>query len=313
MSRNLFGIGTHGGIIGDIQRALAGAECDPDNIDEVYGQGTVAAVERLQFNHGLPQTGEVDDTTWGTLMSRPIPSLFEHSLELTAAFEGHSYDLAMGDFDGAWLTWGSIGFTMKFGRVQESVLKCNEDYPELIQQALGDNSNQVVEIMRGTPERQKQWADSISINCRLAAPWRQQFQAMGEFSAVRQIQRQLAHDEFYVPCLTTAGTFGLRSELAIALCFDIYVQNGSINSVAQSSIHDQLADNLAPDQQTLPRIIANAVADAANAAFREDVRARKMAIATGTGVVHGATFNLESWGLGEFAADTATLTQASAA
>ena len=136
---------------------------------------------------------------------------------------------------------------------------------------------------------------------------------MGEFPQVRQIQRQLAHDQYYFPCLTTAHTFGLRSELGIALCFDIHVQNGSINSAVRSLIHDELADNPAPDEPTLRGIIANAVADGANAAFRDDVRARKMAIATGRGVVHGAAFDLGNWGLGDFAADAAALAQTSAA
>ena len=312
MSRKLFGMGTHGGIVSDIQRGLVSAGCDL-RVDEVYGQETAAAVKRVQLNHEAPQTGEVDDTTWGLFMSGPIPSLFERSLELTAAFEGHSYGLAEGDFDGAWLTWGIIGFTMKFGRVQQIVLKCNDDHPELIRQAFGDNSDQVVQIMRSTPEQQKQWADSVSINGRLASPWRQQFQTLGEFPEVRQIQRQLAHDEYYLPCLTTADSFGLRSELGIALCFDIHVQNGSINPIVRSLIYDKLADNPSPDEPTLRGIIANAVADAANAAFRDDVRARKMAIATGRGVVHGAAFDLGNWGLGEFAANTATLAQISSA
>ena len=311
MPRKLFGIGAHGGIVGDIQRALVSAGCDLGQIDEVYGQGTAAAIRRVQLDHGLPQTGEIDDTTWGQFMSGPIPSLFERSLELTAAFEGHSYGLAMGDFDGAWLTWGIIGFTMKFGRVQEIVLKCNDDHPELIRQAFGDNSDQVVQIMRSTPDRQKQWADSVSINGRLASPWRQQFQAMGDFPEIRQIQRQLAHDQYYLPCLTTADTFSLRSELGIALCFDIHVQNGSINSAVRSLIQDKLAANPTPDEPTLRGIIANAVADAANAAFRDDVRGRKMAIATGRGMVHGAAFDLGNWGLGEFAANAA-LAQTSA-
>jgi hypothetical protein len=219
----------------------------------------------------------------------------------------------MGDFDGAWLTWGIIGFTMKFGRVQEIVLKCNDDHPELIRQAFGDNSDQVLQIMRSAPERQKQWAESVSINGRLASPWRQQFQRMGEFPEVRQIQRQLAHDEYYVPCLTTANTFGLQSELGIALCFDIHVQNGSINSAARSLIHDELVDSPAPDEPTMRGIIAKAVADAANAAFRDDVRARKMVVATGRGIVHGSAFDLGNWGLGEFAAEIATMTHTSAA
>jgi hypothetical protein len=313
MSRKLFAIGTHGGIVGDMQRALVSAGCDPSRLDEVYGHGTATAIKQLQLSHGIPQTGEVDDATWALFMPGPIPSLFERCLELTAAFEGHSYGLVVGDFDGAWLTWGIIGFTMKFGRVQEIILKCSQDHADLIRQAFGDNADQLLAVMRSTLEQQKGWADSVSINGQLAAPWRQQFQALGEFSEVRQIQRQLAHEDYYVPCLKTASTFGLRSELGIALCFDIHVQIGSINSTARSLIHNELTDNPAPDEPALRRIIANAVADAAHAAFRDDVRARKMAIATGRGVVHGAAFDLSNWGLGEVVADISALTQTSAA
>lgn len=47
-------------------------------------------------------------------------------------------------------------------------------------------------------------------------------------------------------------------------------------------------------------LIANAVADHAKPEFREDVRSRKLTIATSTGQVHGERFDLTSWGLGEY-------------
>jgi hypothetical protein len=295
--------------VGDIQRGLVSARCDPGRVDEVYGQGTVRAVKQVQLDNHLPDTGEIDEVTWTKFMPRPIPSLFERSLELTAAFEGHSYTLAVGDFDGAWLTWGIIGFTMKFGKVQAIILKTNHGHPELIEQAFGGNAAPLMQIMGSTPDQQKNWADSVSINGRLAAPWRQQFLALGEFPEVREIQRQMAHDDYYLPCLTTAQTFGLQSELGIALCFDIHVQNGSINSTARGLIQKELSSNPIPPEAELRGIIANAVADAASAAFREDVRSRKMAIATGQGAVHGASYALGNWGLGEFPGEDLTRTQ----
>ena len=313
MSRKLFGVGAHGGIVGDIQRALVSAGANPGKIDELYGQGTATAVTQVQRNRGLPETGEVDDDTWTQFMPGPVPSLFERALELTAAFEGHSYTLAVGDFDGAWLTWGIIGFTMKFGKVQQIVLQCNQTHPGLIAQAFGENATGLLEVMTNVPERQKAWADSVSINGRLAAPWRQQFQALGEFPEVRAIQRQLAHDQYFVPSITTAQTFGLQSELGIALCFDIHVQNGSVNSAAKALIQNQLSGQLGIAESELREIIANAVADSANAAFREDVRSRKMAIATGRGRVHGADYDLANWGLGELPAEPAVFTETTAA
>jgi hypothetical protein len=48
-------------------------------------------------------------------------------------------------------------------------------------------------------------------------------------------------------------------------------------------------------------LIANAVADNALPAWREDVRTRKVAIAKGSGTVHGLTAELKNWGLDELA------------
>jgi len=46
-------------------------------------------------------------------------------------------------------------------------------------------------------------------------------------------------------------------------------------------------------------IIANAVANQSLPQFREDVRSRKLTIAIGTAAVHGETFVLRNWGLGD--------------
>ena len=89
--------------------------------------GLLARVIRLlrrlrafQTAKSLPATGKVDDVTWQALMQRPIPGTDLRSLELTAAFEGHGYTLAQGNWDGAWLTWGVIGFTQSTTPSKES-------------------------------------------------------------------------------------------------------------------------------------------------------------------------------------------------
>lgn len=45
--------------------------------------------------------------------------------------------------------------------------------------------------------------------------------------------------------------------------------------------------------------LANAVADKCAAAWREDVRSRKLAIARGSGTVHGQAYTLASWGIAQ--------------
>jgi hypothetical protein len=49
-------------------------------------------------------------------------------------------------------------------------------------------------------------------------------------------------------------------------------------------------------------LVADSVADQSSATYREDVRARKRAIASGEGDVHGEHLRFVDWGLGEYPA-----------
>jgi hypothetical protein len=119
---------------------------------------------------------------------------------------------------------------------------------------------------------------------------------------VQDVQKQIAFKKYFQPAVATAKRLGLRSELGLALCFDIAVQNGGIKPVANKRIQQQIAQQPAQAELDLRKLVANAVADAARARFQEDVRARKLTIATGQGRVHGHQYVLAQWGLGEFPA-----------
>jgi hypothetical protein len=144
--------------------------------------------------------------------------------------------------------------------------------------------------------------------------WRDAFARFGGLPQVQQEQRRLAHDNYFLPALQTARDFGLVSELGAALCFDIHVQNGGIGTRARSLLRAGLRAWPPRRELDLRRLLANAVADAALPRFAEDVRARKMAIATGAGTVHGLQLVLENWGLTEMEAPelAAVLSPASA-
>ena len=123
--RTLLAIGSRGELVRSIQRELTRIGCSlPD--DGIYGDATCQAVKSFQSANSLPVTGVLEEATWGALMRRPVPSVGERSLYLTAEFEGHGFDLAVGDFDGALLTWGIVGFTMKSGEVQKIVCAIND-------------------------------------------------------------------------------------------------------------------------------------------------------------------------------------------
>ena len=59
--------------------------------------------------------GCADPFTWERATGQQWPSLFERCLQVTARLEGHGYQMVAGDFDGAGLIWGVIGFTLKHG------------------------------------------------------------------------------------------------------------------------------------------------------------------------------------------------------
>lgn len=300
MSRTLCGPGTRGDVACTIQKALIAAGLPLAKVDEVYGTATESAVRDFQTRQRLLTTGIVDDTTWGVLTTLPPPNLFERCLQLTAAFEGHNYTLAVGNFDGAWLTWGIIGFTLSNGEVQGLLQTLDAADARLIDTAFGPDAPGLRRMLRAGKVDQEAWAISnTTAGGGLAEPWKSGFAALGNLTPVREEQRRRALTHYFQPALQTAAKANLTSELGVALAFDIHVQNGSINPGARAAIQAQLAGM--PNHSELERrdVIANAVADNAKAEFRADVRSRKLAIAHGSGVVHGRAYRLENWGLAD--------------
>lgn len=97
-----------------------------------------------------------------------------------------------------------------------------------------------------------------------------------------------------MPSLDTAKGLGLKAELGLALCFDIQVQDGGIKKSARAVIERALAKRRPSAEQDLGRIIANAVAEVASKAYKEDVSQRKLTIASGEGIAHGHNFVLDN-------------------
>ncbi len=302
MAKVLLAKGVKGEIVKKLQRRLKERGFDPKGIDGDYGNNTQRAVNSFQQANGLTPTGEVDVVTWKRLMGVPIPSVRDRSLQLTAAFEGHDFTLAQGNWDGAGITWGIIGFTLKHGELSKIVLEIHQRDPELVRQAFGTKTNELIKVMKSSKAKQLAWADSISLGVKkvkLAEPWRSAFQRFGEIEEVQALQLELVDRDYFQPAVKTAVEFGLKTELGLALSFDIHVQNGGIKPSAREEIKKDLAAHPITSEQELRVIIAHAVADKAKGKFREDVRARKLTIATGSGKVHGEMFVLRNWGLDE--------------
>jgi peptidoglycan hydrolase-like protein with peptidoglycan-binding domain len=301
-SRVLFARGVHGEIVRKLQRRLKAAGFDPKGIDGGYGDNTRKAVRAFQRRNGLQPTGEVTVRTWRRLMRSKIPPVRDRSLQLTAAFEGHDFTLAEGNYDGAGITWGIVGFTLKHGELGKIVLGIQKRHPALVREAFRGKTDELLGILRSSKARQLAFANAISVGAnkvRLRQPWRSAFRSFGEMEPVQALQLKLANRDYFQPARQTARALRLKTELGIALAFDIHVQNGGVSSAALREIKRHLAEHPIEREQERRVIIANAVANHAVPQFREDVRSRKLAIATGAGRVHGELFVLRNWGLAD--------------
>jgi len=178
MARLLFAKGVRGEIVRKLQRRLTDLGFEPKGVDGDFGDATHEAVQAFRASIGLEATGLIDVPTWQRLMSAPIPSVAERSLQLTAAFEGHGFTLARGNWDGAGVTWGIIGFTLKFGSLSSILREIHRRDPELLRQAFRNKTAELLQVLRAPRTEQLAWADSISVPPRktqLAQPWRSAF------------------------------------------------------------------------------------------------------------------------------------------
>lgn len=297
MARVFFAKGAKGEIIRRMQLQLG---FDPKEADGVFGGDTFKAVTAFQKAQGLDPTGEVDATTYEMLMGAKVPPVRHRALGVTGTFEGHGFTLAQGNFDGAGITWGIIGFTLNGGGLKGVLLEIQKAHPDLLQQAFGAKTDQLLELLKKSAKEQLAFADSVSLGtnkARLAEPWRTAFKTLGEFPEVQDIQLAHVENDYFKPALQTAKKFNLTTELGIALAFDIHVQNGGVKEAARQKIEAALKENPVAREIDRRILIAQAVADKASAKFRQDVLSRKMTLATGAGTVHGATFVLRNWGL----------------
>ena len=308
MSRSYFSRGSKGMIAKRIQGDLfqKGFTTLPKDrfVDGDFGGNTAAAVKTLQRTALLPETGEVDLPTWSRLTPDPLPSLFERCLQWTAWLEGHGFTLAQGNFDGAGVTWGLIGYTFGSGEVQAQLRLAESDEPGMLLRSFGNLLPQLQAMLAMPRAQQLQWADALTLPPKkagkLPAAWTAAFARLGDEPKVKFRQIEQAYQKYFVPAAASARALGLTSELGVALAFDVHVQNGRFKPSVKAKAAQWPANLPEPNRR---RDLANWVDDAStNVRFREDVRARKMCIARGSGPVRGLNVNLPSWGLAQVVA-----------
>ena len=288
-----------GEVIKRMQQALISGGFLHDKDDGVFGGNTEAAVRGFQQQNQLSATGKVDDQTWQKLMSSPAPDLKQRCLQLTADFEGTGFTKAVGNFDGAGITWGIIGFTLSNGELGAVLKEIRTKHPAVFSAAFGNLEAKMIQVLGSSHADQMTFANSISVGTskmKILDEWADAFERLGSDPGVQEIQLQRTQ-KFFDRAEMDRQHFNVQNELGLALCFDIAVQNGGIDATERARIQNKINQNHPATQQDLRIIIANVVAESSNPTFIQDVKKRKLAIATAQGTVHGSTFAVKTWGL----------------
>ncbi len=270
-------------------------------INGAYGIAVEAAVMAFQASVGLTPDGVTGPCTWEILFgSLSGATLTRRCLTLTGGFETSSADLPgcfagiSGDFDGQGISFGVAQWNIGQGSLQPLLNETMAKHPDVMREVFQDNLDALRDMLGAPKAQQLAWARSIQTPDHgiISEPWRSQFRMLGRTPQFQAIQVDAA-EEIYQTALRWCARYGLITERAVALMFDIRVQNYSISPATEELIRSDFA-TLSPDDEAAKlRSIANRRAEAANSRYREDVRLRKLTIANGGGTVHGRKYDLE--------------------
>jgi peptidoglycan hydrolase-like protein with peptidoglycan-binding domain len=289
-----------GELVRKIQLVLKEKGSDPGRIDGIFGGDTEEALKDWQGRIGRPRSGALSFDEWTKLTEQPAPTIRDRCLQLTADFEQHGFGKVVGNFDGAWLTWGIIGFTLKHGEIQRIVNEVRVRHPQLLRLAFGRLESELMAAMNGGSVEQEAFANRISLGrnrYKVLPEWATAFETFGGFDEVQAIQMERV-DKYWDIAVRDTKRFDLKTELGFALCFDIAVQNGGIDhGTEENSIRRRLAQHPVEDETGKRLVIADVVAENSKPKYVEDVRRRKRTIATGSGEVHGADYTLTDWAI----------------
>ncbi len=304
----LYQNGSHGTKVKQIQTQLKKFGYYEGAIDGIYGSGTESAVKVFQRAEGLTVDGIVGPGTWqhlfeneeeqlSTILDEPLAY---RTLALTGSFETGKpppdcFGRVSGDFDGQGISFGALQWNLGQGTLQPMLKEMNEQQADEMQNIFGEHLPELRQMLETSQGEQIEWAQSIQDidNYVLDEPWQGYFNRLGKCKSFQQLEVEAAR-KLYDEAVALAKNYNLSTERGVALMFDIKVQNGSISDFTKQLIQEEFAKlPEAEDEVARLCIIANLRSEASNPRWIEDVRTRKLTIATGRGTVHGIHYVLD--------------------
>ena len=303
--------GSTGDQVSQLQQRLTDLNFYSGPVDGTYSDDVSAAVSAFQTSKGLSVDGKVGPNTWNALFPAPPDAsisalpLGTRCMALTGSFETsrmwpQSASGLAGNFDGQGISFGTLQWNLGQGTLQPMLNKMLSDHPDIMANAFGDGFDALKTMLAGPTVAQLAWAQSVqdTTGKAVADPWKSRFVELGRTPEFQAIEIAAA-DGYRKKGEELFERFALTTERAMALMFDIAVQNGDISSKVETLIRQDYAaipDGTDPLQAEVLKMqaVANRRAEAAKPESVEDVRRRKLLIANGTGTVHGVQYDLES-------------------
>lgn len=293
----------YGHLVRQVQLALRNGGFETQGIDMIFGDDTADALLAWRASTGKSALEAIlTRADWTELTNGKEPDLFDISAQATAAFEGHGFGKIVGDFDGAVMTWGYHGYTLKFGHLQAVLNLIEGEGPDTLNAVFGDDRASKLRDMlaMGSINDQIDWARTtvLDANNAIKDDWHGQFADLGEQAVTRTAQLAHSRKTFWEGmAVPQAAAMGLKEPLSLGMLFDAAIQQGGASKVTVKTVQDARAADPAITEMSLRAVLAQALRDQlSNTDWADDVFARRKTFISGRGKVHGANYDLGYWG-----------------
>ena len=299
--------GMSGDAVQRIEEFLSNLKLYRGPIDGSFGGGAESAVKTYQNQQGLTPTGLVDPGTWGRMFPNVPPPVSEiasqpladRCLALTGSFETGKYPPdcfcgITGNFDQMGLSFGVLQWNVGQGTLQPLLMQMFGQHADVARDIFHEHFDTIAALGSASIPDQLAFTRSVQNRGLLQEPWQGMLTALGRTPEFQSIQTMHAIGIFQ-QALKMCDDYGLISERAVALMFDIATQGGSISSIIRAQIFADFSHLPSSDpgnEVAKMCIVANRRAAASLPQYVDDVRTRKLTIAHGSGSVHGIFYDL---------------------
>lgn len=225
---------------------------------------------------------------------------FNVCLNLTMQFEGTGFSGIVGNFDGAILTYGVIGFTAKHGEIQGLLREYFKVKPEAMADAPVDAAT--LKNMIAEKTHPGAWLQVGGGGYKTVSPkWKAAFYKWGQDTTMQKLQIARAKDYYWANAEKARKILGLPEHINIyGLLFDTLVQNGSVKPQVVNLFLKQFpkSTGVLTGAEIGVRLacLAKLIAGTSNPRWYNEVYQRRIIFSKIKNRVHGFNIDITQWG-----------------